>query len=310
MPANNTLTYDVFVSDPTPQNVTGKQESTVGRVSTALKQAARLFSGVAVLMAAAPSRAQTSEKPTIVLVHGAFNESSSWEGVIRLLQADGYPVIAPANPLRGVKSDSSYLANLIDTIKGPVVLVGHSISGMMITNAATGKSNVKALVFVSALAPDTGETANDLLSKFPGGTSDSALGPPVSLGGGAHDLYVQQEKFPAQFAADVPAAKARIMAVTQRPIVDTAFGEPSGSPAWRSIPSWFIHGTGDKNLPVATVAFMAQRAGAKKVVEIKGASHLVMVSHPKETEKLIVEAASSVSSQQGAMGSSESETGQ
>jgi len=310
MPTNNTLTYDVFVSDSIPQNVTGKQEGTVGRVSTALKQAARLFTGVAVLMVAAPSRAQTSEKPTIVLVHGAFNESSSWEGVIRLLQADGYPVIAPANPLRGVKSDSDYLANLIDTIKGPVVLVGHSISGMMISNAATGKNNVKALVFVSALAPDTGETANDLLSKFPGGTSGSALGPPVSLGGGAHDLYVQQEKFPAQFAADVPAAKARIMAVTQRPIVDTAFGEPSGSPAWRSIPSWFIHGTGDKNLPVATVAFMAQRAGAKKVVEIKGASHLLMVSHPKETEKLIVEAASSVSSQQGAMGSSESETGQ
>ncbi len=157
---------------------------------------------------------------------------------------------------------------------------------------------------------DMWDYPNDLLSKFPGGTSGSALGPPVSLGGGAHDLYVQQEKFPAQFAADVPAAKARIMAVTQRPIVDTAFGEPSGSPAWRSIPSWFIHGTGDKNLPVATVAFMAQRAGAKKVVEIKGASHLVMVSHPKETEKLIVEAASSVSSQQGAMGSSESETGQ
>src|SRR5262249_47351773 len=227
--------------------------------TSAFKQAARLVTGVAALMAAAPGRAQTSQKPTIVLVHGAFNESSSWAGVIRLLQADGYPVIAPANPLRGVKSDSSYLANLIDTIQGPVVLVGHSFSGMMITNAATGKSNVKALVFVAALAPDTGETANDLLSKYPGGTSGSALGPPVPLGDGAHDLYVEQEKFHAQFAADVPAAKARIMAVTQRPVVDTAFGEPSGTPAWKSIPSWFIHGTGDKNLPVATVAFMAQR---------------------------------------------------
>jgi pimeloyl-ACP methyl ester carboxylesterase len=269
-----------------------KQNSTAERVSTAFKQAAgRLLTGVAVLMAAAPSQALTVEKPTIVLVHGAFNESSSWEGVIRLLLADGYPVIAAANPLRGVKSDSSYLANLIDSIKGPVVLVGHSFSGMMISNAATGKNNVKGLVFVAALAPDTGETANDLLSKYPGGTSGSALGPPVSLGGGAHDLYIQPEKFRAQFAADVPAAKARIMAVTQRPIVDTAFGEPSGPPAWRSIPSWFIHGTGDKNLPVATNAFMAERAGAKKVVEIKGASHLVMVSHPKETAKLIVEAA-------------------
>src|SRR5262249_18547082 len=260
------------------------------------------------VLAAVSSQAQSNEKPTIVLVHGAFNDSSSWEGVIREIP-DGYRVITAATPLRGVKSDSSYLASLLDSIKGPVVLVGHSFSGMMITNAATGKSNVKALVYVAALAPDSGESANDLLSKFPGGTSGSALGPPVDLGGGAHDVYVQPEKFHAQFAADVPAAKARIMAVTQRPIVDTAFGEPSGSPAWRSIPSWFIHGTGDKNLPVATNAFMAQRAGAKKVVEIKGASHLVMVSHPKETAKLIVEAASSISSQQGAMGSSGSETG-
>src|SRR5262249_39932312 len=162
-------------------------------------------------------------------------------------------------------------------INAPVVLVGHSFSGMMISNAATGKNNVHALVFVAALAPDAGETANDLLSKYPGGTSGSALAPPVPLDGGAHDLYIQPEKFPAQFAADVPAAKARIMAVTQRPIVDTAFGEPSGPPAWRSIPSWFIYGTGDKNLPVATSKFMANRAGAKRVVEIQGASHLVMV---------------------------------
>jgi len=244
----------------------------------------------AVLTSAAPSLAQTNQKPTIVLVHGAFNDSSSWAGVIRELP-DGYRVIAAATPNRGVKSDSSYLASLIDSIKGPVVLVGHSFSGMMITNAATGKANVKALVYVAALAPDVGETANDLLSKFPGGTSGSALGPPVDLGGGAHDVYVQQEKFHAQFAADVSASTAKIMAVTQRPIVDTAFGEQSGPPAWKSIPSWFIYGSGDKNLPVATTLFMAKRAGAKKVVEIKGASHLLLVSHPKETAKLILEAA-------------------
>jgi pimeloyl-ACP methyl ester carboxylesterase len=242
------------------------------------------------VLGAAPRQAQPNQKPTIVLVHGAFNESSSWAGVIRELP-DGYRVIAAANPLRGVKSDSSYLASLIDSIKGPVVLVGHSFSGMMITNAATGKSNVKALVYVAALAPDAGETANDLLSKFPGGTSGSALGPPVDLGGGAHDVYVDQEKFHAQFAADVPASTARIMAVTQRPIQDTAFGEQSGPPAWKSIPSFFIYGTGDKNLPVATTLFMAKRAGAQKVVEIKGASHLLLVSHPKETARLILEAA-------------------
>src|SRR5262252_9193794 len=263
----------------------------------------------AVLMAAAPSQAQSNEKPTIVLVHGAFNDSSSWEGVIRALP-DGYKVIAAANPLRGVKSDSIYLARLIDSIKGPVVLVGHSFSGMMITNAATGKGNVKALVYVAALAPDAGETANDLLSKFPGGTSGSALGPPVDLGGGAHDVYVQQDKFHAQFGADVSASKARVMAVTQRPIVDTAFGEQSGPPAWKSIPSWFIYGTGDKNLPVATTEFMAKRAGARKVVEIKGASHLLMVSHPKETAKLIAEAAEQSQIATGGSGLVESSKGQ
>jgi pimeloyl-ACP methyl ester carboxylesterase len=274
------------------------QLSSERRLSTAFKQAARLGMALGSLTIAAESQARTDDKPTIILVHGAFNESASWEGVIRKLP-DDYRVIAAANPLRGVKSDSSYLANLIDSIKGPVVLVGHSISGMMITNAAAGKPNVKALVYVAALAPDTGETANDLLSKYPGGTSGASLGPPVDLGGGAHDLYVQPEKFHAQFAADVSASTARIMAVTQRPIVDTAFGEPSGPPAWRSIPSWFIYGTGDKNLPVATTLFMAKRAGARKVVEIKGASHLLMVSHPQETAKLIVEAAREAQSATG-----------
>jgi pimeloyl-ACP methyl ester carboxylesterase len=200
-------------------------------------------------------------------------------------------VIAVATPLRGVKSDSIYLASLLDSIKGPVVLVGHSFSGMMITNAATGKSNVKALVYVAALAPDAGETANDLLSKYPGGTSGSALAPPVDLGGGAHDVYVQPEKFHAQFAADVSASRARLLAVTRRPIQDTAFGEQSGTPAWKSVPSYFIYGTGDKNLPVATTEFMANRAHARKLVAIRGASHLLMISHPKETAKLIVDAA-------------------
>ena len=274
------------------------QGSSERRLSTVFNQAARLFIAVGGLTIAAESQAQTDARPTIILVHGAFNESASWEGVIRKLP-DDYRVIAAANPLRGVKSDSSYLANLIDSIKGPVVLVGHSFSGMMITNAATGKPNVKALVYVAALAPDTGETANDLLSKYPGGTSGASLGPPVDLGGGAHDVYVQPEKFHAQFAADVSASTARIMAVTQRPIVDTAFGEQSGPPAWRSIPSWFIYGTGDKNLPVATTLFMAKRAGARKVVEIKGASHLLMVSHPKETANLIVEAARDAQSATG-----------
>jgi pimeloyl-ACP methyl ester carboxylesterase len=283
-----------------------KNMMTNKRSSTLFSRAARLIAGAALMMAAATSQAQmgrgqmaapttsqrqTSQKPTVILVHGAFQDATTWQGVIRLLQADGYPVIAWANPLRSVKGDSSYLASLIDSVKGPVILVGHSFSGMLITNAATGKDNVKGLVFVAALAPDTGETAQDLLSKFPGGTSGSALGPPVTLASGAHDLYVQPEKFHDQFAADVPAATAATMAATQRPIVDTAFGEKSGPPAWKSIPSYFIHGTGDKNLPLATVDFMAKRAGAKKVEEIKGASHELLISHAKETAKLIIEAA-------------------
>src|SRR5262252_5134424 len=291
------------------QIVSPNSISTGGNMNSFKKTLLGALPVVVVQMAAASSQAETNEKPTIVLVHGAFNESSSWYGVIRELP-DGYRVIAAANPLRGVKSDSSYLASLIDSIKGPVVLVGHSFSGIMITNAATGKPNVKALVYVAALAPDTGETANDLLSKFPGGTSGSSLGPPVDLGGGAHDVYVQQEKFHDQFAADVSASTARIMAVTQRPIVDTAFGEQSGPPAWRSIPSWFIYGTGDKNLPVATTLFMAKRAGARKVVEIKGASHLLMVSHPKETAKLIAEAAEQSQIATGGSGLVESSKGQ
>jgi pimeloyl-ACP methyl ester carboxylesterase len=282
--------------------------------STAFSKAARLIAGVAVMMVAATSQAQmgqrgqmappsqgqmaaptsqrrASQKPTIVLVHGAFQDATSWQGVIRLLQADGYPVIAWANPLRSVKADSSYLASLIDSVNGPVILVGHSIGGMSITNAATGKDNVKGLVFVAALAPDAGETANDLLSKFPGATTGPALAPPVTLANGAHDLYVQPEKFHDQFAADVPAATATMIAATQRPLADTIFGEKSGPPAWKSIPSYFIAGTGDKNLPLAAVDFMAKRAGAKKVVELKGASHELLISHAKETAKLIVEAA-------------------
>jgi pimeloyl-ACP methyl ester carboxylesterase len=284
------------------------------RSSTAFSRVARLMIGLAVMMAAATSQAQmgqrgqmappsrgqmaaptsqrqTSQKPTIILVHGAFQDATTWQGVIRSLESDGYPVIAWANPLRSVKGDSSYLASLIDSVKGPVILVGHSFSGMLITNAAAGKDNVKGLVYVAALAPDAGETAQDLLSKFPGGTSGSALGPPVTLANGSHDLYVQPEKFHDQFAADVPAATVTIMAATQRPICDAAFGEQSGTPAWKSIPSYFIHGTGDKNLPLAAVDFMAKRAGAKKVVEIKGASHELLISHAKETAKLIVEAA-------------------
>src|SRR5262245_6130523 len=235
--------------------------------------------------------APQASKPTVVLVHGAFAESSSWETVVARLQAKGYRVVAAANPLRGVRNDATYVANLLDSISGPVVLVGHSYGGTVITNAATGKMNVKALIYVSGFAPDEGEASFALNDKFPGATLGAALAPPVILADGEKDLYIQPAKYHAQFAADIPARIATMLAATQRPSAESAGSEPSGPPAWKNIPSWFIYGTADLNIPPALQPFMADRAGAKRIVAVKGASHVVMVSHPDLVANLIVEAA-------------------
>lgn len=234
-------------------------------------------------------RAQDSEmkKPTVVLVHGAFAESSSWARVATKLLAKGYPVIALANPLRSVKGDASYLASLLDSIPGPVILVGHSYGGTVITVAATGKKNVKALVYVSGLAPDAGETASALVGKFPGSTLGPTLAPPVILADGGKDLYIRREKFHAQFAADLTVKEADLMAATQRPIPAAAFDEAAGEPAWKTIPSWFLYGSLDKNIPPAAHAFMAKRANARETVEVAGASHVVMMSHPDALMQII-----------------------
>jgi pimeloyl-ACP methyl ester carboxylesterase len=229
-----------------------------------------------------------------VLVHGAFAESSSWDAVIPKLSAKGYNVVAVANPLRGVKSDAAYVASVLASIKTPVVLVGHSYGGSVITNAANGLSNVKALVYVDGYAPDAGESAASLSAQFPGGTLGSALAPPVSLPDGGKDLYIEQEKFRAQFAADVPEAQTKLMFATQRPVTEAALNETSGTPAWKTIPSWFIHGSLDKNITPEALFFMAKRAGAKETVEVKGGSHVVMVSKPDEVTKLIERAAESL----------------
>lgn len=250
-----------------------------------------IFALTATALPAGAQPASVSAKPTIVLVHGAFAESASWDGVTRKLQAQHYPVIAAANPLRGVKFDANYVAGIVDAVKGPVVLVGHSYGGAVISAAANGKANVKALVFVAAFAPDVGETPIELSGRFPGSTLGPTLAPPVALADGGKDLYIRQDKFRTQFAADVPAAAARMMAATQRPIAEAALGEAAGTPAWKSVPSWFIYGDQDKNIPAAAQAFMAQRAGSLKTVAIKGASHVVMVSQPDAVAKLIVEAA-------------------
>ena len=242
------------------------------------------------LLLSAPALAE-SGKPTVVLVHGAFADASSWNGVIQRLEKDGYPVVAAANPLRSVRGDADSVASVIDSIKTPVVLVGHSYGGSVISEAATGKANVQALVYVAAFAPDTGETAIGLTGKFPGSTLGPTLAPPVPLSGGGKDLYIQQAKFPDQFAADVPKPEARLMAATQRPIAEAALGEASTEPAWKTIPSWFVYGDKDRNIPPQALVFMAERAHSKQTVVVKGASHVVMVSNPAVVAKLIETAA-------------------
>ena len=233
-----------------------------------------------------------ADKPTVVLVHGAFADASSWNGVAKILERDGYTVIAAANPLRGVQSDGANISALLTAIKSPVVLVGHSYGGNVISEAANEHSNVKALVYVSAFAPESGETVAELAGKFPGSTLGPTLAAPVSLADGSKDLYIQQAKFHDQFAADVSVAQAALMASTQRPVTEGALNEKAGAPAWKHIPSWHIYGDKDKNIPPQAMAFMAKRADAREVVIVKGASHVVMVSNPAPVAHLIEKAAS------------------
>lgn len=235
--------------------------------------------------------ALAATKPTVVLVHGAFADASSWNGVVNVLEQDGYKVIAAANPLRGVKSDGAAVAALLASVKTPVVLVGHSYGGNVISNAAYGQANVKALVYVSAFAPETGETVAQLAGKFPGSTLGPTLADPVVLADGGKDLYIQQDKFHDQFAADLSDEQATLMAATQRPVTEAALNEKATTPAWKSIPSWHIYGDADKNIPPQAMAFMAERAHARAVEVIQGASHVVMVSHPESVARMIEKAA-------------------
>jgi pimeloyl-ACP methyl ester carboxylesterase len=235
--------------------------------------------------------AKAGGKPTIVLVHGAFADSTSWDKVTTRLVADGYTVIAAANPLRGVASDGAYVGAIVKSIPGPVVLVGHSYGGNVITAAVGDNQNVKALVYVAGFAADVGESAATLGAKFPGGTLGPTLAPPVPLPGGAKDLYIQQSKFHAQFAADLPAKDAVLMAVDQRPITEAALNENSAAAPWKTIPSYFIYGKLDKNIPAAAHAYMAQRAKARQTIAVDGASHVVMMSHAPQVAKMIEDAA-------------------
>jgi pimeloyl-ACP methyl ester carboxylesterase len=237
---------------------------------------------------AKPSR-PTAAKPTVVLVHGSWADASSWNNVIAGLQHDGYTVDAPPNPLRGVASDSAYLASYLKTITGPIVLVGHSYGGFVISNTATGNPNVKALVYVDAFIPAQGETASGLLAEFPGSQVTPDVLNNVPSPDGVVDTYLKPAQFHSILANDLSAKQAAELAATQRPIAASALTEPSGTPAWISIPSWDVIGTADHAVPPAAQQFMAKRAGA--TVTQLNASHLSMISHPVTVQNVIEDAA-------------------
>ena len=233
-------------------------------------------------------------KPTIVLVHGAFADASSWNGVIeRLQQQEGYTVIAPPNPLRGVAADSAYLASLLNQIDGPVLLTGHSYGGAVITNAATSAPNVVGLVYVAAFAPDEGENLGDVEN----GSKDSVLNaalvqytyPTGHDGETSVEFAINPARIREAFAADLPAETTALMAATQRPVVAAAFSDASGPPAWRKLPSWAVVATGDKAAGADVVRAHARRAGAD-MVEVEG-SHVIMISKPEAVSEHILKAA-------------------
>jgi pimeloyl-ACP methyl ester carboxylesterase len=231
-----------------------------------------------------------SNKPTVVLVHGAFAESGGWEPVVERLQAEGHRVVAAANPLRSVAYDAAQIRALVNTIDGPVVLVGHSYGGMVISKAAAGAGNVSALVYVAAFAPEEGDSGASLSGMFPGSSLGETLRP-VPLPDGNQDMYVAPELYHHQFVADVPEEKARLMAATQRPITAAALNEPAAGPqAWTEIQSFFLIPDADRNIPAAAHHYMAERAKGEAVV-IEGASHAVFASHPSEVADLILRAA-------------------
>lgn len=218
---------------------------------------------------------------TVVLVHGAFAENSSWNAVIERLAQNGVRSFAAANPLRTLTGDALYVADRVRGVDGPVVLVGHSYGGMVITQAAASLDNVDALVYVAAFAPDTGESAMQLTSLYPG-SSLAATVWGVPLTSGETDLTIRTELFHQQFCGDVDEATAALMEATQRAVSTRALSEPlaTSTPAWRSIPSWFVSGGSDKNIPAAAMAYFAERAGSRGTTVIEEASHAIAVSRP------------------------------
>jgi pimeloyl-ACP methyl ester carboxylesterase len=263
--------------------------------------AAAVLTGAAVIAASSaadPSsshRKSDSAKPTIVLVHGAWADSGSWDPVVSRLQRAGYTVYAPANPLEGLATDSETLANFLHSLSGPIVLVGHSYGGTVITNAATGDDQVKALVYDDAFIPDVGQTVMDLVHGgcFAVPDLSTVLNFVPIPGAPAQDVdtYVKPSVFAGCFANGLPAKQAAVLAATQRPLATAALGAPSGVPAWKTIPSVAVVGTDDHVIPVADQLAMANHAGAH-VTEVK-APHLSMLSDPQAVVKVIEDAAGS-----------------
>jgi len=233
------------------------------------------------------SQTTTTAPLTVVLVHGAFADSSSWAGVIERLHAAGVQVIAAANPLRGISNDSAYVASVFAQIPGPVLAVAHSYGGAVITNAATGASNVVGLVYVAAFAPDEGETLNEVTTSSKDSVLGSALVPrqyPTASGTGT-EFVIDPAKARDAFAADLTDAQAKLIGTIQRPVADLAFGEPTGVPAWKTLPSWAVVATKDRAAGTDVVRAHAQRAGAH-VTELDG-SHVIMISQPQAVTETI-----------------------
>lgn len=230
--------------------------------------------------------------PTVVLVHGAFAESSSWNGVLARLQDADIPAIAFPNPLRSVASDAEALSDLLRTLDGPVVLVGHSYGGMVITNVDQSAAEIVSAVYVCAFAPDLGESASDLVARFPGSTLSEALVPVRRGDAGETDLYIARDRFHAQFCADVNLSLAARMAETQRPITQSALEEPSSDERclWRDVPTYYLVGGEDRNIPAQAQRFMAERAGSRRTLEIADGSHAVAVAQPGPVAELVFDA--------------------
>ncbi len=235
------------------------------------------------------SVSESAKKPTIVLVHGAWADSGSWADVIVKLRKDGYPVRAASDPLRGIANDAASVRSLVDSIPGPVVLGGHSYGGAVINAAADGDPKVKSLVYLAAFVPEKGETIGELAARKVANPTPALPLVTVPTGANSADIYLDPAKFRAAFAADVPKAKAAVLAATQRPAAASALGEKATAPARASVPAWYLVTTKDQAIAPETQRFMAQRAHAK-ISDIKS-SHAVMVSHPLKVAKLIETAA-------------------